>query len=101
MVQLGAHVPRRGVRAAARTSLRTLFTEERLPRHAYYGDGTPIPDEVIEEIRAVYRELAVSFPWRRGDVMLLDNMLACHGREPYQGDREVLVAFGDPQHAAG
>ncbi|MFC5655112.1 amino acid adenylation domain-containing protein [Streptomyces nogalater] len=86
---------------AARTSLRTLFTEERLPRHAYYGDGTPIPDEVIEEIRAVYRELAVSFPWRRGDVMLLDNMLACHGREPYQGDREVLVAFGDPQHAAG
>ncbi|GGP83976.1 non-ribosomal peptide synthetase [Streptomyces melanogenes] len=84
---------------AARTSLRSLFGEEGLPRHAYYGDGTPIPDEVIEEIRALYRTLAVAFPWRQGDVMLLDNMLACHGREPYRGDREVLVAFGDPQQA--
>jgi amino acid adenylation domain-containing protein len=84
---------------AVRTSMRRLLAEDRLPRNAYYGDGTPIPDDVIEEIRAVYRAVAVRFPWRDGDVVLLDNMLACHGREPFRGEREVLVAFGDPATA--
>jgi hypothetical protein len=32
-------------------------------------------------------------PWRRGDLLLIDNMLTAHGRRPCTGDRRVLVAM--------
>jgi len=37
----------------------------------------------------------VAFPWETHDVLLLDNMLVCHGRKPYKGERTILVAMGD------
>jgi alpha-ketoglutarate-dependent taurine dioxygenase len=80
---------------AVRESLRLIFDEENLPRNVYYGDGAPIPDEVVAEVTRVYREAACSFPWREGDVLLLDNMLAAHGRNPYQGERKIVVALGE------
>jgi hypothetical protein len=35
----------------------------------------------------------VLFSWRRGDLLVLDNLLAAHGRKPFEGDREILVAM--------
>jgi alpha-ketoglutarate-dependent taurine dioxygenase len=35
----------------------------------------------------------VIFPWSAGDVLILDNMLMMHGRQPYEGERRVLVAM--------
>ncbi|HEY9401293.1 MAG TPA: amino acid adenylation domain-containing protein [Pyrinomonadaceae bacterium] len=78
-----------------RQSMLTLFTEETLPRNVYYGDGTPIEDDVMEEIHRVYREATVSFPWHEGDILLLDNMLTAHGRNPFTGARKIMVALGD------
>jgi alpha-ketoglutarate-dependent taurine dioxygenase len=71
------------------------FGLEGLPRNAYYGDGEPIEDEVVELIRRLYREAAVSFAWQRGDVLVVDNFLATHAREPFIGDRRILVAMSD------
>lgn len=85
-----------GLEPAVRESLLRLFGEEDLPRSAYYGDGSPIEASVMEEIRETYRRVTVSFPWQQGDVMLLDNMLAAHGRTPYLGPRQVLVVMGEP-----
>lgn len=68
---------------------------EGLPRNAYYGDGAPIEDEVVAGIRGLYREHAVSVPWHRGDVLVVDNFLVTHGREPFTGDRQILVAMSD------
>ncbi|MEV6173518.1 TauD/TfdA family dioxygenase [Streptomyces sp. NPDC051954] len=68
---------------------------EGLPRNAYYGDGAPIEDEVAELIRSLYREAAVSFDWQRADVLIVDNFLATHAREPFAGDRRILVAMSD------
>ncbi len=79
--------------------LAVVEEEDELPRHAFYGDGSPIELSVLEEIRDVYRRLAVEFTWRQGDVLLLDNMLVAHGRAPYRGPRKVLVAMAESYRA--
>jgi alpha-ketoglutarate-dependent taurine dioxygenase len=81
--------------ASVRESVTALFDEADLPRNVYYGDGTPISDGVVAEVLRVYRKAACSFPWREGDVLLLDNMLTAHGRNPYQGARKIVVALGE------
>jgi alpha-ketoglutarate-dependent taurine dioxygenase len=78
-----------------RHSLLALFEETDLPRNCYYGDGAPIEDSVMEEILDVYRRLEVSFAWQRGDVMVLDNLLTAHARNPFEGERRLWVAMGD------
>lgn len=78
-----------------RESIFTSFKPEDLPRNCYYGDGTPIEDSVMEEICGVYQQLEVTFPWQKGDVLLLDNILAAHARNPFLGERKLLVAMGD------
>ncbi|WP_375509763.1 condensation domain-containing protein [uncultured Nostoc sp.] len=78
-----------------RESLLSLFGEQKLPRNVYYGDGTPIEDSVIAEINEVYQQSKISFPWHQGDILMLDNILAAHGRYPYIGQRKVVVAMGE------
>jgi hypothetical protein len=82
-----------------RTALRQLFADEDLPRHVYYGDGTPIPDEVIDRIGEVYEELCVETPWQAGDLIALDNMLVAHARRPFVGERKIIVGMGKMVHA--
>jgi hypothetical protein len=78
---------------AVRAALGAEMGEDEFPRNAYYGDGSPIEDSVIEAIRDAYRRAAVAFPWQRGDVLVLENMLFAHGRAPFRGPRRVLVAM--------
>ena len=79
-----------------RESLVPAFKEDDLPRNAYYGDGSPIETSVLEEIREIYEQEAITFPWQDGDILMLDNMLTAHGRRPYRGARKVLVGMADP-----
>jgi alpha-ketoglutarate-dependent taurine dioxygenase len=84
-----------------RRALLDEFTEEGLPYNAYYGDGTPIAGEDLEAICEVYRQEQVTFAWQRGDVLMLDNMLTAHGREPFVGaERKILVGMAEPVHLA-
>lgn len=78
----------------SRQVLTSSFREEELPRHCYYGDGSPIEDAVMKEILDVYASLEVSFPWAAGDIVMLDNLLTAHGRNPFSGERKMLVAMG-------
>ena len=83
--------------SAFREALLAEFQEEELPNNSYYGDGTPIEPEVMASLRAAYEQETVSFPWQKGDVLLLDNMLTAHGRSPFIGERKVVVAMAEPQ----
>jgi hypothetical protein len=78
-----------------REAMLSLFGEEGLPRYACYGDGTPIADEDLAAIRAAYQAGMVDVEWEQGDVLVLDNMLAAHGRRPFTPPRRVLVAMTD------
>jgi alpha-ketoglutarate-dependent taurine dioxygenase len=69
--------------------------EEDLPRHVYYGDGSPIADAELDEIRAVLDAHKIVFPWSQGDIVMLDNMLTAHAREPFSGPRKVVVAMAE------
>jgi alpha-ketoglutarate-dependent taurine dioxygenase len=77
-------------------SLRAEYGEDGLPNNTYYGDGSPIEADVLAELRAAYAAETVAFAWERGDVLVLDNMLAAHGRAPFTGARRTLVAMAQP-----
>jgi alpha-ketoglutarate-dependent taurine dioxygenase len=80
---------------ATQKSLSQLFSEADYPRNAYYGDGSRIPDAVMKQILTLYQRYEVAFPWQRGDVALVDNILSAHGRNPFTGERRLMVNFGD------
>jgi alpha-ketoglutarate-dependent taurine dioxygenase len=74
-------------------ALLSLLGEEELPRNAYFGDGSPIDIEALSIIRETYETTKFSFQWEKNDLLLLDNMLFTHGREPYEGTRQILVGM--------
>jgi alpha-ketoglutarate-dependent taurine dioxygenase len=78
-----------------REALLAIFAEEDLPRTCCFGDGSPIPDAAMQSICQLYRELEVSFPWQRGDVLMVDNVFTAHARNPFSGERKLLVAMGE------
>jgi alpha-ketoglutarate-dependent taurine dioxygenase len=82
--------------AMLRDTLLQLFAVEDLPNHTYYGDGTPIEPETLTLLQEAYLAERVIFPWERGDVLLIDNILMAHARNPYSGARQVLVSMADP-----
>ncbi|MFH7423255.1 TauD/TfdA family dioxygenase, partial [Pseudomonas syringae pv. tagetis] len=57
-----------------------VVDEEDLPRNVYYGDGSPLEESLLHEIRGVLDESTVSFPRLENDVLMLDNILTAHTR---------------------
>ncbi|WP_447980432.1 TauD/TfdA family dioxygenase [Candidatus Nitrospira bockiana] len=84
-----------------REALLAAVGEEDLPRNVYYGDGAPLESSVLDEIRSVYDDLAVRFPWQEGDLLMVDNMLVAHGRMPFRGPRRILVAMAESHRGSG
>jgi alpha-ketoglutarate-dependent taurine dioxygenase len=76
--------------------LLAMFGEDGLPTNTYYGDGGTIPADVLDHLRAAYRAATVRFDYRADDVLVVDNMTAAHGREPFTGPRRIAVAMAEP-----
>jgi alpha-ketoglutarate-dependent taurine dioxygenase len=72
----------------------SVYREEDLPRNVYFGDGSPIDAADLDCIRAVYDDVKFHFDWQKDDIVLLDNMLYTHGRQPFSGPRKILVGMG-------
>lgn len=84
-----------GLPAPVYESMREIYEghEEQLPQNSTFGDGSPIPVSYLETIRQVTSRELVVFPWRRGDLLMIDNMLTAHGRMPFKGQRRILVSM--------
>ncbi|MBA2674936.1 TauD/TfdA family dioxygenase [Ramlibacter sp.] len=77
-------------RSALDPRLRRLMRgvpEERRAFSAAWADGEPIPEDMFDACRQAFDAATYRFDWRRGDFLLLDNMLSGHGRDPFQGER--------------
>ncbi|MEG6657535.1 TauD/TfdA family dioxygenase, partial [Pseudomonas aeruginosa] len=79
-----------------RDALLRSVAEEDLPYQTYYGDGSPIEAQTLATIRSAIDRETRRFDWRVGDVLILDNMLAQHGREPFRGPRRILTIMSTP-----
>jgi alpha-ketoglutarate-dependent taurine dioxygenase len=79
-----------------RAALQAELAEEDLPYNTYYGDGAPIEPEVLDSLRAAYQQETIKFPWQEHDLLLLDNMLAAHGRSAFCGPRKIVVGMTEP-----
>jgi alpha-ketoglutarate-dependent taurine dioxygenase len=72
---------------------RRLRTSDEQAMHCTYRDGGEIPDADMEHLRdVIWRHLVIT-PWQRGDVLAIDNHSVAHGRLPYAGPRQVVVAW--------
>lgn len=76
------------------TLLNFLGTPANFPRNVMTGDNQSIEDEHFKNIRDAYESERIEFKWQETDLLLLDNELMAHSRNPYEGDRKVLVTMG-------
>lgn len=107
-----------GIRTQPGTNLPTLFTglaaywkRTQLDVEArknvtsqLFGDGTPIPEKYLAHLAKITDEIRVLHRWEKGDVLVFDNIIAQHGREPWQGeqsDRVIQASLFDGEAVPG
>ena len=67
-----------------------------LPFTTLFGNGEPVGPGLVDLVGEVYNAHTMREPWRPGDLLLVDNLRCAHSREPFEGDREVLVGMAEP-----
>jgi alpha-ketoglutarate-dependent taurine dioxygenase len=77
------------------------YGQDGLPFNTRFGNGDPIGADIVELIDKVYEKNTACERWQAGDLMLVDNVRTTHGRESFEGAREVLVAMADAVHLDG
>ncbi|WP_196073190.1 TauD/TfdA family dioxygenase [Nakamurella alba] len=63
------------------------------PYETLLGNRSQISARQIDAIYDVLDRHTVAFPWQRGDVMVVDNIITMHGRNPFRGKRDTQVAL--------
>ena len=76
-----------------RQKMEKRFAPEEMPLNVFFADGGMITEVDIKPLQEAIDAETVQFDWEEGDVLLIDNYLAAHGRRPYEGEREVYVSL--------
>jgi alpha-ketoglutarate-dependent taurine dioxygenase len=73
---------------------------QRLERHRNdpakaitFGDGSPLDPEDVAAASALADDCTFDLPWQAGDLALVDNYTAMHGRRTFTGTRKVLASL--------
>ena len=82
-----------------REEMLEMFGEDDLPSNTYYGDGGKIPADITKHLQEAYRAARLRFDWQQDDLLVIDNMLTAHGREPYTGARRIAIAMAEASNA--
>lgn len=63
-------------------------------------DDSPIPDAVLADLVAVAGRTTIDVPWKSGDIAMINNTRAMHGRRSFADDqRDIYVRLGDAAFA--
>eukprot|EP00536_Pseudo-nitzschia_multiseries_P016860 jgi/Psemu1/263912/estExt_Genewise1Plus.C_12690011 len=76
-------------------------TQEGIDECVRFGNGDPIPLEILLEAKDICEELAIDVEWQTGDVLLLSNYLMMHARRPWkgpEGSRKLLASLVREEH---
>lgn len=71
------------------------YGEHGLPFDTRFGNGDPIAADIVEVINEAYATCTTREPWQAGDLLLVDNVRTAHGREAFEGPRDIVVAMAD------
>ncbi|KAG6512670.1 clavaminate synthase-like protein At3g21360 [Zingiber officinale] len=58
-----------------------------------FGDGTPLPADIIYECLNILEEESVAIGWKKGDILLVDNLATLHARRPFDPPRRILASL--------
>lgn len=71
-----------------------LYAQKHKRLHeVFFADHTRIPRQDLYHILDKLDEHTLYFPWQKGDILVLDNVLAMHGRATFKGKRRILTAM--------
>ncbi|MFM1875615.1 MAG: hypothetical protein RL266_1352 [Bacteroidota bacterium] len=77
------------------TLLKRLFKNpgDEAMHMVFADDDSEIPRSYVKHVQELIWQNLEANPWRQGDVLMIDNFSTSHGRLPYQGPRDILVAW--------
>lgn len=77
--------------SAIRGMFEKMVGQGNLPHECEYGDGEPIEEDTLAEVRRTLDRNKLLFDWQRNDLLMIDNVLMMHGRESFKGERKTLA----------
>lgn len=58
-----------------------------------FGDGSLLPKEIIEDLVSWMNEKRCCYRWESGQFVIVDNTVAYHSRQSFEGRRKVFAAI--------
>ncbi|MEV0006241.1 TauD/TfdA family dioxygenase [Micromonospora sp. NPDC050980] len=95
-----AFFSRWSIDSGERDILESTFGPDGLPFTTAFGDGAPTSLDIYQAITRAYERVTVRVRLNVGDVLLLDNILAAHGREAQAAPRLVGLTLAEPVFSA-
>lgn len=77
---------------AGPTGLPMPPTEAEQSLNVCFGDGSPIPEDFGNFVREQAPAARVAIPWRPNEFLMINNLIAGHGRTPYSNPKRTVVA---------